>query len=488
MLNILKNTNTVYFCAGARNQSLLPYFENKNIQFENDERSAAFKALGVTKFHQGKKSVIICTTSGTAVSECLPALLEAHYSALPLILITGDRPKKLQLTGSPQTTKHELITQAAIRDFREVELHELQNLNLLNCQYPLHINVLIDDTTSHEEKIQSCDPKSYEEFEYFLKNHGPTLFLLSHNGEDLRNFAEKLRQYPIHLYAETLSWAKSFSTIQNEDELLHLFEKQFFKSVIRLGQTPLSKIWRLLEKNQLPVFHIDDRNLSALSYGKIWPKKMSDCLIDEKFWSILSRTINHSQIPNIEVNSHHKSLDEEQLIHQYLQEIIPIGSHIYLGNSLVIRNFEYVQKDFYRTYGNRGLNGIDGQLSTAIGIATELENRILEENNRTLYCLLGDMTCLYDLSSFREISKNLKLIIFNNQGGRIFEKLNLDKRLVLEHQFSFQKISEAFNLNYCQIPKDFFETSLSLNKEQLKNILSENHIIEITISSKNING
>jgi 2-succinyl-5-enolpyruvyl-6-hydroxy-3-cyclohexene-1-carboxylate synthase len=88
------------------------------------------------------------------------------------------------------------------------------------------------------------------------------------------------------------------------------------------------------------------------------------------------------------------------------------------------------------------VNGIDGQLATAIGIATGMQE--------TLYCILGDITTLYDLTSLREMPKNLKVVIMNNKGGRIFDMLKLDKRIVLEHEFHFASICQAFGLSYAQ--------------------------------------
>ncbi len=91
----------IFFCTGARNHDLLKVFHNQSLKFEYDERMASFMALGLSKISD--KPVGICTTSGTAVAQCLGAMLEAYYSELPLVLITGDRPKKLHGTGSPQT-------------------------------------------------------------------------------------------------------------------------------------------------------------------------------------------------------------------------------------------------------------------------------------------------------------------------------------------------------------------------------------------------
>src|SRR5665648_55316 len=137
----------IFFCTGARNHDLLKIFNETLLIFEIDERVASFKALGLSKM--SSKPVAICTTSGTAVSECLSAMLEAYYSDLKLVLITGDRPKKLHGTGAPQTINHEALTKSCRRSFIEIDISELPDLRLEDMDFPVHINVIIDDTTSH---------------------------------------------------------------------------------------------------------------------------------------------------------------------------------------------------------------------------------------------------------------------------------------------------------------------------------------------------
>jgi 2-succinyl-5-enolpyruvyl-6-hydroxy-3-cyclohexene-1-carboxylate synthase len=90
-------------CAGSRNSPLLAVLakvDDARVFSFVDERAAAFFAIGRTKLH-GKPAAVV-TTSGTAVAELLPAVVEAHYSALPLVLITADRPQRFRGSGAPQ--------------------------------------------------------------------------------------------------------------------------------------------------------------------------------------------------------------------------------------------------------------------------------------------------------------------------------------------------------------------------------------------------
>jgi 2-succinyl-5-enolpyruvyl-6-hydroxy-3-cyclohexene-1-carboxylate synthase len=461
-----KHFSKVYFCAGARNEKLLPFFESSLLEFETDERIAAFKALGRSKM--SRRPSIVCTTSGTAVAECLPAALEAKYADIPLIFITADRPKKLHGAGAPQTTNHQDILHSGVNSFIEIDLKSLAELfeslfisNKTNIHFPLHINVLVDDTNDFEFRPTKLNHQDWiPQLTTFLAQHAPTLFLVSHFERDARPLVQLLCDHHVLFYAETLSWGKHLSPIKNETELLKLFHQKKFASVVRLGHTPLSKIWRMLENIHLPVFSLDPRGLPALSHGLY-----AQVGLDELLALPLPSSNRNFVEPNIEISFE----NAEQRFLANLQALLPESSLIYLGNSLAIRNFEWVQTKFFKTYGNRGLNGIDGQLSTAIGLA--------QETNERVYCLLGDQTTLYDFSSLMNLPPNLTLIIINNFGGRIFEKLKMDQRMVLAHNKTFEPIAKALALTYVA-------TTGSTSNHDLIKCLEQHQIIEVLFHSE----
>lgn len=119
-------------CAGSRNSPLLAVLGASDARLFSfvDERSAAFFALGRIKQHG--RPVAVVTTSGTAVAELLPATIEAHYSSLPLILVTADRPARFRGTGAPQCIEQEGIFGA----YASTELRR---------DRPAHINVEFDE-------------------------------------------------------------------------------------------------------------------------------------------------------------------------------------------------------------------------------------------------------------------------------------------------------------------------------------------------------
>lgn len=436
---------TTYFCTGARNHDLLQWFNTP--LFELDERIASFKALGSAKVTG--LTAAVCTTSGTAVSECISAMLEAYYSDLPLVLITGDRPKKQHGTGAPQTLDHESLTRSCRRSYFEISAEELPGFEVENPLFPLHINVIVDDTTAHAGAVKrSKDP---QEFEKFLATCKAPLFLFSHESKSMRPFVERFKKSGLPFYAETLSCAHDLSPIRYEAQLLELFRSGAFDTVIRVGHTPLSKVWRLLETRILPVLSFDSRDLSALSYGTLVAKSSRELLDDEQWWKALDGMQAFAPMKNIKDDSFLDGLKRkyprsEISLMSKIHDLLPENATVYLGNSLVIRNFEIVQRRSFKVHANRGVNGIDGQLSTAIGMATSMDTE--------LYCLLGDLTLRYDLSALADFPPNLRLIVINNRGGRIFESLGLDARIILPHESDFREDAQIRNLSYSNNVED----------------------------------
>jgi 2-succinyl-5-enolpyruvyl-6-hydroxy-3-cyclohexene-1-carboxylate synthase len=226
-----------------------------------------------------------------------------------------------------------------------------------------------------------------------------------------------------------------------------------------------------MEKKTLPVFHFDSRNLPALSYGEVLPMDSSTLLEDETFWSAIKNMSSFS-IEDESLSYLDKLIekypDSEIALFQKLNEKIPSHEIIYVGNSLVVRFFELTQKKNFNVLGNRGVNGIDGQLSSALGVSLGVSENV--------YCLLGDITTFYDLSSLRDLTPNFFLVIMNNNGGRIFDLLNLDQRIILEHHQDFRKISESLGLSYSNDIKDLGKVrvlELFPDQEQSQNIMRE---------------
>lgn len=440
----LSDIETVYFCSGARNHKLKSLFKSSSLIFDLDERSASFKALGSAK---AGKLAAICVTSGTAVAECLPAMIEASYSDTPFILISADRPKRLKGTGAPQTIEHFKASSGYAAEQVEVKDNEFADLKLENVSFPLHINVLVDENHDIENVCSKAAPA---DLQTFLHRHQKTLFLLSHDNCSLRDLAESLIAKTDYVYAETLSGAKDLSPIAHEFELLKLYRSGAFDSIVRIGHTPLSKLWRVIDTAEIAIFSIDPRGLSGLSRGQVCQSSDYEFVKNAEF----KGNEFTSDFDWIVLDSFPKS---QMTWMKEWQDSLPENSVVYLGNSSVIRDFELVQTKQFKTYGNRGANGIDGQLSTAIGMARAMEEKV--------YCLLGDLTFLYDIGATFDLPENLEVVVLDNRGGRIFERVGIFDEIILSDR---EELS-SFALNdRIQVVSICPEQTLSCFKEMAR--------------------
>ena len=281
-MNASSEVEGVFFCSGARNHLLLQQLQHFPLYMEIDERIASFKALGLGKSR--KKLAVVCTTSGTAVSECLSAMIEAFYSEVPFLLISADRPLKLRDSGAPQTLDHELITRGFRRDYRDLDLEEFINLDFSTLKHPAHVNVRITTLDEMDSDVSVSNTPNFESFLSAVKN---PLFLFSHEISDMREFVEKFIPTGLPFYAEVSSGAKDLSVIKTERELLALFNRGIFDGVVRIDHTPLSKLWRMLEGKKTPVYSFDSRGLRGLSYGSVEKISVGELINHEPFWNSL---------------------------------------------------------------------------------------------------------------------------------------------------------------------------------------------------------
>lgn len=405
----------VYFCAGARNHPLLKEFHCEK-EFILDERMASFMALGEAK--KGKR-VAICTTSGTATLECLPALCEAYYSGLDFVLITADRPRSLRDTNAPQTINQ-------IDSFKPFVHHQLDIDSVKGIDFSkgvTHINISLGNSINETE-----------EFDLSFFNQKKILFLVA---QGLNNYSElyKLISSKTNSYFfEVLTGFHYKNQIGNERELLRLYQNGEFEGIVRIGHTPLSKLWREIDLKPVPTYHVDPRGFKGLSYGKL-----------EKNLELFLNELSLMNFKNISLNNKSEDIIAKYPCSQYafikrVSQILAENAHIYLGNSSLIRDFEVAYNKPAHFYGNRGANGIDGQLATAIGIAKNI--------NEDLYVMLGDLTFEYDISALGYLPQNVKVIIFNNGGGRIFERIGIKDEIILEHKKNYQEIVKAYGLTY----------------------------------------
>ena len=409
---------TRFFIApGSRSQSLAiaaAKLEAKGLASTHvrlDERSLAFTALGCSLASNEPVAVIV--TSGTAVGNLLPAALEAHQSSVPLILITADRPARLRGVGANQTLDDQrglfgfAATSLNLDDSAdEAEIFSVAR-RALSSGGPVQINVEFDLPLSNgslelPEVNLELVPEGPEMSELAVPIDETTIVVAGAGGSAARAFAQ---QANLPLLAEPSSQARAGSqALQFPLAALSKMRSEI-RRVVVFGKPTLSReIQRLISECELWVQNdpkhgkFDPHGNLAFAADRLIPQGRA-----EDSW-LASFSVEFE-------------LDERQ---GFVSWVWNNSERLVLGASDLIRQLDKVAgpKDI-EVYSNRGLAGIDGTVSTALGVA-------LAKGPTTL--LVGDLTLLHDagglnLSDLGEMP--LRIVVGNDGGGQIFSKLEV---------------------------------------------------------------
>jgi 2-succinyl-5-enolpyruvyl-6-hydroxy-3-cyclohexene-1-carboxylate synthase len=372
---------------------------------------------------------VICT-SGTAVANYHPAVLEASHSNIPLFVITADRPAELRRTGANQTTEQARIFGKAVRYFSDISgaVYPLElPLNALNTG-PVHLNVqfeepLVGDAdTTWLNEIKVNPPRKFDRKKAGTLASKSTrgLLVIGHDRgglseSDVAKFADQLGWPIISEDPLTFSGANAHAS-------LFLTSNTIAKdlapdTVIVIGRTTLSRSINALIKLARATFVIDPR-IATVDSDRMAEKKFTEIpelytVTADPEW--LAKWAKYSERTAKVVNE--ISTWSEPLIAREISENLPDGAALFISSSRPIRDIEAfgAARSGVKTFANRGLAGIDGNISTALGIATA--------HART-FAVLGDLAFLHDITGliYRE-EINLRIFVINNDGGGIFSTL-----------------------------------------------------------------
>lgn len=475
--------------SGARNTPLiyaLDDFSSFKKYFIFEERSAAFFALG--RSQATARPVAILTTSGTAAAELLPATIEAFYTNTPLILITADRPKTFRGTGAPQSIEQiglfsHYIEQTLDLD-GEIKSNSVKpefsiSLKEWSQQKPLHINICFQEPLINTPEFINIPPSFTMPSENtslnptvilseFILKENPLILVASLRKKDQLEVLEFLKNLGQPLYLESSSGLKNHpelkeqTVLSGESYLNTLLENKTIKAVLRIGGVPTARLWRDLEDRwkELPVLSISP--LSFLGTPRNHPllpmevlQKIS--LVNTSF----ERALDIKIPPTWKVQDEKRWLEIQNLFEEYpnsepafIYQLSKVThkNRLYLGNSLPIREWDlFADPTCYsdQVYSNRGANGIDGQLSSFLGMASTSAPTQAPQKS---WGVFGDLTTLYDLSApfiLQQLSKTLfTFVIMNNQGGKIFQRLFAREDLLNRHSIDFQHWAKLWNLSY----------------------------------------
>lgn len=459
-------------CAGARNAPLvLPLLDAPDqIRIWNhfDERSAAFFALGLAK--RNAEPVAIVTTSGTAVAELLPATIEAHFSGIPLVLITADRPKRFRGTGAPQSILQPGLFGEYVEGSFDCESpEEFPRGFPWNRARPIHLNPCfeepgsepaaeIDWTGAMAARVSVSDllqPSSFGDpalLDRFVADFEGGVVLL---GELRRKDRGAVEQFLERLGAAV--WAEATSGLRESPALADLLIRGGDRAlkvlgpakVLRIGGVPSLRFWRDLENlPAIPVLSVTRTGFSGLAR----PSEVTGW-IDFAEVTLSGGSKPAPELPNWEDSISDWSASEPGQM-RLLSGIIPEEAQVFLGNSLPIRLWNLAADEKRRhseVFANRGANGIDGEISTFLGLSEGVEES---------WGIFGDLTALYDLSApwvLDQLSAGKRrIVVINNGGGRIFsrlpafEDLDAKRKNLIEnrHRMNFSMFAALWNLEY----------------------------------------
>ncbi|MDR6561748.1 MULTISPECIES: 2-succinyl-5-enolpyruvyl-6-hydroxy-3-cyclohexene-1-carboxylic-acid synthase [unclassified Arcicella] len=474
-----KGVHHAIISPGSRNAPLTialvrhPVIETWSI---SDERSAAFIALGMAQ--NLSKPVAICCTSGSAAYNYAPAVAEAFFQEVPLIILTADRPKEWIHQHDGQTIYQTDIFGKHVKQSFEIgadyshpdaiwHIERTVNhaVNLANTfpKGPVHINiplrepfyplenevVVSDGSVRVIERVETSNVLSNEVWANLLASIEQYDKVLIAGGQnefdpDLTNILEKLQdEFNFPVVGDSISNLK-FNVISNQDVFLQQDAENLAPELlITFGKSFISKSFKTFLRKNKAIEHwhlsLDNHLIDTFqSLTKILPVQPL------YFFSKLLEEIDFSQFKNGDdeerssdyldawkrnsfkannylehfflENFHQHQLNEFYAIKKLL-DALPANSQLHLANSMSVRYANYIGTDPTKKieiFANRGTSGIDGCVSTAVGAALTTTKRV--------YLLIGDLAFFYDRNALwnRYMPDNLNIILMNNHGGGIF--------------------------------------------------------------------
>ena len=454
----------VIISPGSRNAPLTIGFTSHpkiNTYSIVDERCAAFMALGIAQ--QTRKPVAVVCTSGSALLNYYPAISEAFYSDIPLVIISADRPEHLLDIGDGQTIRQKNI----------FENHSLCNVNLVSDDYsqskeliekalytsvlkngPVHINIPFDEPLYETvPSILELESAIHYDSSKSLLKETPI------DVDDLQQYADKwnrskkkivlvgssfpdellqvqldhiIKDSSVLVFVETISNVANPKFINSIDQLLFPLDDDEFKNlqpeiVISLGGMVVSKrIKQFLRKYQPHEhWHIDANRAMDTFHCMTRHFTVSPQLFFSQFFFLTEEKQSDYQKDWLTIKETRKLKHKEYLsqidysdfcVHDILIESFPDNAQVQLSNSSVIRYSQLFDVNpTLKVFCNRGTSGIDGSTSTAIGAA-------ISSKAQTVF-VTGDISFFYDSNALwnEYIPNDFRILLINNNGGGIFK-------------------------------------------------------------------
>ena len=479
----LKGLEHIVISPGSRNAPLTigfashPDFKCYSIA---DERCAGFFAMGMAQ--QLQKPVAVVCTSGSALLNYYPAVAEAFYNQIPLVLISADRPHDKIDIGDGQTIRQEnvyanhiLYNANLTEEVSETNDFKIQEaLHLAKTQFgPVHINIPFEEPLYETVTELSVTPKLFEfepvkdtkiiaeDFIETWKTAKKKLVLIGGNYPNAieQYFLDSLASNTsVVVMTEVTSNVHHSNFISNIDTVITPFRQEDFIAfqpdvLLTMGGMIVSKRIKAFLRNYQPKQHWHVDTLRAYdTYGclshhfKMAPNAFFRAVLNQEQYADSNYQSDFLKIRNERALAHQAYLEttafSDLKVFETIFKLLPKNIQLQISNSSPIRYAQLFPVDSsIDVFCNRGTSGIDGSTTTAIGSA------VIHEKP-TIF-ITGDISFFYDSNALwnNYIPKNFKIILINNSGGGIF-------RILPGHQEN-----ETFNT--------FFETSHQLTAEHL---------------------
>ena len=498
-----------------------------------DERGLGFYALGLSQARQFPSVLIV--TSGTAVGNLLPAVMEACHSHIPLIVLTADRPPELRSCGANQATDQIKIFQnftlwqadlpcpdpnipeeyirseAAQAVFQALRMGPVH----LNCQFREPLFEEPSPKTEgkrqwHADLHLTLDPAVQKQCHEMIKMHRRGLLLVGRlaPGTPIFPFFRLAKRLGWPIFADLLSQVRCEKppneVIEHFDHIIRAKAAPIPDFILHCGGAFTSKaLNEWVHTLNIPTLHVSSwieridplHNRPArvcADPAQFCEQIEIDRAPDNQWlrqWQPIDRRMKN--VIDASFDSAHPLTEADMM--RSIGEQLPDDWTVFLANSMPIRDAEHFlfPRKASHFFANRGLAGIDGQIATAAGIAAHLK--------KPMVAIIGDQSCLHDLNSFallRHLSSPFILIVLNNFGGGIFSRLpvareqeHFETLFGAGHSYRFEKIAQMFDLPYQSIEQtlrvDFSRTVIvEIFTSRKENVSFEKQILENCSKSK----
>jgi 2-succinyl-5-enolpyruvyl-6-hydroxy-3-cyclohexene-1-carboxylate synthase len=474
----------------------------------HDERSAAFAALGVG-LATSRPAVVLCT-SGTAATHFHAAVVEADLSAVPMIVVTADRPPELRDVGAPQTITQTQLYGSAVRWFHDPGVpsgdaeHTWRALAARVCTEtlhaipgPVHLNIpfrepLVGRVSSlpAQRDAQWSMARIGRGFdgdgaELAAMLSGRRGVIVAGRGAD-----DSVLDLARALLWPVLADARSgLRTANSSDVVVAHFDgvvrtetfvtRNQPEVVIRVGEPPASKVLgQWLTKCGARTMHIHPYAKVIDPDHAVMMRVVADVssvvqavkphvVATEPTW--LRSWVSAERAASSAVSSFAGDRWSEPTIARTLASSAGGGSHVVVSSSMPVRDLEWFGGGTCdaRVYSNRGANGIDGVVSTAVGVALA--------TGAITYLLIGDVAMLHDVNGILALSSrnaDVRIVVVNNNGGSIFSFLpqasvlntnDFEMLYGTPHDVHFESLAHAYGVSFDRVT----------NADALKHALSQ---------------